>query len=313
MSTKEFVIFGTRHLGDTLVLSELIYNIKLAYEDSKVCLVVYPQWEYIAKLMNNIDKIVVLDKRGKHKGITGTLKLKEEIGYKDIYASIIPFRRQRHIWISIALGSKYILFNDINFFFDRFIRHSKYKITTNPKLHITTDTAGLLKGITEHEIVHIPIKLNKSNVIKKSFDINLTECVAINPIGDGDYKDLPLENLIDLISFFNKKSQKIILLGKGGKAQNYAEALRQNNIPFIDFVNKTSIEDLTSLLCDIKCLLTVDTGTAHLATYLGTKTLWLTYQNNIWAADSIYKNSDWVSKNESSEVIYKKMTDLISV
>ena len=171
----------------------------------------------------------------------------------------------------------------------------------------------MLKGITEHEIVHIPIKLNKSNVIKKSFDINLTECVAINPIGDGDYKDLPLENLIDLISFFNKKSQKIILLGKGGKAQNYAEALRQNNIPFIDFVNKTSIEDLTSLLCDIKCLLTVDTGTAHLATYLGTKTLWLTYQNNIWAADSIYKNSDWVSKNESSEVIYKKMTDLISV
>ncbi len=307
MERKNFVIFATDHLGDTLVLYELIYNIRKIYKSVNICLVVYPQWEIIGKLIEDVDKIIVWDKS--IKGIKGALKLKEQIGYKQIYATIITFSRQRPIFTAAFLNSKYILFNNINLFFNIFLRRSKYQIEDNREIPISTNVANLLTGITKEEITHVPVKLKEQDIqIFKTIE-NSYDYICINPIGEGDYKCLTINQLADIVSIFNKHDMPVLILGKGTKAAEYSNKLKQYNLKYLDLINKTSIEEVMSILKTTKCLISVDTGTAHLATYLNIKTLWLANLSQ-WIPDYLYNNAKNIALNSAPEVIYEETIKL---
>ena len=310
MEVKNFVIYASNHLGETLVLSELIYNIRAFYKSVNICLVVYPQWEYVANLIEGIDKIVVLKKKSVHKGLKGVFNLKKEIGYKNIYASFITFRRQRPIFIANMLNSKYILFNDINFFFDTFLRRSRYKIISEKDVFISRDVTNLLSGILQEKFIHIPIKLNSEKIVEIKTEFVPSEYIAINPIGNGDYKCMSIEQLADIISVFNKHNQKVMVLGNGEKAQKYSDALKQFNIDYLDLINKTDVKELVYIIKNIKSIVSVDTGTAHLATYLGKKTLWISHKQP-WVPDEIYENSANVPLTSSAETIYEEMIKML--
>ena len=311
MKTKNFVIFASNHLGDTLVLSELIYNIRYFYQSVNICLVVYPQWEYIANLIEGVDKVVILKKKSVHKGLKGIFNLKKEIGYKDIYASFITFRRQRPIFIANLLNSKYILFNEINFFFDTFLRRSRYKINSDKNVFISYDVTNLLSGILQEKFVHVPIKLNAEKIIETPIDFNPSEYVAINPIGNGDYKCMTVEQLKDIIDIFNKHNQKVTVLGSGEKAQEYSDALHKANVSFLDLINKTNIQELVYIINNLKGIISVDTGSAHIATYLGKKTLWVAPYHQ-WIPDELYENAANVPLKSSAETVYAEMMKMLS-
>ncbi len=311
MTTKNFVIFASNHLGDTIVLSELIYNIRHFYESVNICLVVYPQWEYLANLMEGIDKVVVLNKKSVHKGLKGTINLKKDIGYKDVYASFVTFRRQRPIFISNLLNSKYILFNDINFFFDTFLRRSRYKIISDKNVFIGCEVTNLLSGILQEKFIHVPIKLNAEKIIETHIDFNPAEYIAINPIGNGDYKCMTVEQLKEIISVFNHNDKKVLVLGSGEKAQEYSDALHKTNVLFLDLINKTNVQELVYIINNLKGIISVDTGSAHVATYLGKKTLWVASRHQ-WIPDELYENSANIPLKSPAETVYAEMMKLLS-
>jgi len=307
MTIKNFVIFATDHLGDNLVLYELIYNIRNIYKTVNISLVVHPNGKIIGDMLDGIDRVVTWDKS--IKGLKGALELKKQIGYKQVFATIITFTRQRPIFTAQILNSKYILFHDINFIFNTFLRRCKYKINNNKEIPISTNVANLLQGISKEKIVHVPVKLNIENLANMGIDTNYSNYIAINPIGIGDYKCLTVEQLADIISFFNNQNVPVLILGKGDKAFEYSNSLKILNLNFIDLINKTRIEELIWIIKSVKGLISVDTGTAHLATYLNIKTLWLA-KDSQWIPDYLYKNAKRLSLNSKPADIYQEVIKL---
>ena len=87
---KYFVIINSNFIGDILLTSCLIQNIKRLYKDSFIIMVTTSEKTVeVAKGVEFVDDVVLWERKGKHKGIIGMLKFAKSFPYKDIFAVIL--------------------------------------------------------------------------------------------------------------------------------------------------------------------------------------------------------------------------------
>lgn len=278
-NNRIFVVIQLAGFGDALLCNSLFQNIKAIYPNSKTVFIVNKPYEEAARYQKDVDEVFLFEKRGKNKGLLGILKFIFKFPYKNI-----DYIFQLHNTARVNLISHLLKPRKL------------YKIPDITELTIQERNANLLENITHRKINNYPIKyIVDSELPQKYLSIfqNDEQCIALCTTSSLLTKDMPLETAINLIKELNINNYRVILVGSGKKAKDYAKNLTDKNCNVIDLVDKTTIYELAQILKTCEALISVDTGTMHFGYANNVPTICLFYKNeNIqcWAPNkNLYK------------------------
>ena len=92
---KKILIFHTAFIGDIVLSTALVKNIKKLYPQSEITYVTTPAGKAVLSNNPHLKEVIAYDKRGKNKGIKGMLSLAKELRKKRFDIAYIPHRYLR--------------------------------------------------------------------------------------------------------------------------------------------------------------------------------------------------------------------------
>lgn len=312
MEEKVFVVFNTTCLGDVLVTNTLVQNIKLYYPESKVVFVCNTPMYDVAKYQYGVSDVIPFDKK-RCSNLKGIFSFAKNFPYKKPYASFVTYSNERNLIISRLIGAKHIISHHK---FKLWNTSEKYKLREYP--HIKDIWGGMIEALTnEHKnlpIKYIPPVIDNPliNSIK-----NLEKPVVVCPTSSTAYKDIKIDDCVELIHLLKVNGFTPVLTGVGDVATKYARNLRRSGcIEFIDITNCTSIVELANILKVCGRCISVDTGTVHMANALQVPIVAIYYAGlaYMWGADTnLYPSKILEGKDITPNDIIKAYKELMDI
>ena len=255
------LIIHTAFIGDIVLSTPLIKKIKDTYPDSDITYVTTPSGEAILKNNPHLNNIIVYDKRGEHKGISGVWQLGKRLRYENFNMVITPHRYLRSSILSWLSRSP--------------IRKG-YDIASGSCLF----TEKIKYDRTKHEVEKLLSFVDPEN--KKRYEIELYPGKKEKMKGDNLWKENLLEDkkVVVLapgskwftkqwpVEYFNKlaeslkKLSNVRLIVVGGKDEINLPIEKEN---IIDMRGKTSLLELADILSRADVVVTNDSSPIHIA------------------------------------------------
>ncbi len=300
MKEKVFLVFNTAAFGDVLLCNSLCQNIRKNFPNAKIVFVADKPFYDVAKYQQDVDEVIVFDKKGIHKGLSGLLRFIKSFPYKRAYCSLLTYKNERNFLISLLTGAQKII-------------RPKRLYDGNVQLAHTM----LLSKLDGVKVENLPIRYNVPNdAINNAKELvgNTENYVTLCCLSKNPKKDMPIDVAIEIMHQLNAKNCKPVFVGARQKAQEYAKSLENANCEFINLVDKTSIIELSGVLKNSKCLISIDTGTMHLGYAVGCPTVAIFYRKNtapIWAPNPALYNVKVIEDDFSAENILKSVETLM--
>ena len=317
---KIFLIFNTACIGDILINDALCQNIKHFYPDSKIVFIVNPAYKDVALYMKDVDDVVCFDRK-KDNTLKGWIKFLRTFPYKNPYASFVIYAHDRNLIFSKLLGAKHIVSNAKGLM--RFL-HTSEPYRMNEYEHMKDISSGLIEPLTGESIKNLPIIYEPGNVdtpvVKRLEKLSAEyDVIGLCPFSNFVLKDMPVELSVEIIEKMNSSGKKVVLLGAGSVARSYSANLKKSGcIDFIDLVDATDFRELAAILKTIKALISVDTGTMHMANAVGCPVVAVFYhypsEKNVlklWAPDSSLYDVITISENQTPDNILGNLKILL--
>ena len=92
---KKILIFHTAFIGDIVLSTPLVKNIKKLYPNSEITYVTTPAGRVVLSNNPYLKEVIAYDKRGKNKGFKGMLNLAKQLRNKKFDITYIPHRYLR--------------------------------------------------------------------------------------------------------------------------------------------------------------------------------------------------------------------------
>lgn len=253
-------------LGDAVMAFPLVQVLKENLPNISIHLMTRSYLAELWEVHSAVDKIrVIKGKGGKLREISMALKMRKEAF--DVYISLPnSFLAALSGWLS---GAK----RRIGFATQRRAFLLTHPLPLPQKEHRVFQYLKLLKPLNINAPYLPPLRLTIDHSLKEKIKYFLKgengPFVALNPGAFyGEAKCWPEENFIELGRSLVKKGFQVVLLGS--KKETERNKRIKNNIgkTVKDFTGKTSLKELMAVLTEMKCLVTNDTGTMHLAVLL---------------------------------------------
>ena len=282
---KTIAVISLGWFGDTLVNEMLCSNIKKLFPDSRLIFIVSKTFEDLGKMMT-CDKFYAYDKKGEHKGISGIFKLVKQIKKQEkIDTIILTHTHERAVVLGKLLSPKTIVSvhlknnNPLNFFINKhytigikeflstyrgiFIANMLNLICNAPKIDYTPNIK-----IPVEENIKSTEKFNEIIPFEKDY-------IALSTTSKQEANDWDIN---EIVNFTSRCELPVVFIGTG-RAHDIAQKIKSYNLPnFIDVTNKTTIMDVAVILSKANCVVSVDTGTMHMAYLLNKPTICLFHQ-----------------------------------
>lgn len=310
---KTFLVINLSCFGDILLTNSLCQNLKISYPTSKVIFCVDKPFEEVAKYQKDVDEVIVFDKRGKQKGLLGLINFARKNEYKNkIDAAFVIYGNKRGLLLSKFLGAKQIVTGAM--------KKTWLINTPQPECYMVENrqiaNEYLVEAITNTESKNLPIKFEIKEDTEIDIQIDKENTVALCLEANNPEKDLPMDIATELIQKLNEDKKTLYLLGSGESASDYANNLRLNDCAFVDLTNKTDFSQLAKVLTMVKGLISIDTGTMHMATAVGCPVLGIFLKQNttnMWAPIEELYISDVIENDITAENIINKFYNLVNI
>ena len=138
---KKILIFHTAFIGDIVLSTALVKNIKKLYPQSEITYVTTPAGKAILSNNPHLKEVIAYDKRGKNKGIKGMLSLAKELRKKKFDRAYIPHRYLRSSLICFLSKIPLKIGYDISegkLFLNKKIEYRKDRKLVKTKLEFTS-------------------------------------------------------------------------------------------------------------------------------------------------------------------------------
>lgn len=300
-----YLVICTSFFGDTLLTSSLVQNIKNNDKDAEIIFILNKPFAILGKFLDRDATTLAYDKRGKHKGLLGIYKFyKEHNNFfkgKNLVASFVIYGNERGILLSKLLGFKKI-YSENSSIFKVFLSNAG-KIEKTYETKMIDFSALLYKAFNEENFCHYPMNLSipideneestiEDKLLKLISKKDFTNLICLCPISKKKAKDLPLDFALEIIKTYKNQGKTVILLGAGEEIAQYDQMLQKENVKYISLVNKTTLAELAYLLKKVNNLISVDTGTMHLALGLHIPT------TSLFFVDDKEHMAKWAPKKE---------------
>lgn len=183
------------------------------------------------------------------------------------------------------------------------------KISHIPNQHVIDSLFGFTEalGIKDHQLtwdIPIPDADQKSATTLLS---NKNNYIIVSPCSSKDYRNWNSQGYAKIIDHINEKYQcDVVLTGGNSKIEKqYADEIMQAcQFPPLNLIGKTNLKELLYIIEKAKCVISPDSGPAHMSTAMGTPVIGLYATTNPDRARP-YLSADWVV-NRYPDAIDKK-------
>ena len=255
------LIIHTAFIGDIVLSTPLIKKIKDTYPDSDITYVTTPSGEAILKNNPHLNNIIVYDKRGEHKGISGVWQLGKRLRYENFNMVITPHRYLRSSILSWLSRSPIRKGYDIAFGSCLFTEKIKYDRTKHEVEKLLSFVAPENKKRYEIELYPGEKEKMKGDNLWKENLLEDKKVVVLAPGSKWFTKQWPVEYFNKLAESL-KKLSNIKLIVVGGKDEINLPIEKEN---IIDMRGKTSLLELADILSRADVVVTNDSSPIHIA------------------------------------------------
>ena len=255
------LIIHTAFIGDIVLSTPLIKKIKDTYPDSDITYVTTPSGEAILKNNPHLNNIIVYDKRGEHKGISGVWQLGKRLRYENFNMVITPHRYLRSSILSWLSRSPIRKGYDIAFGSCLFTEKIKYDRTKHEVEKLLSFVAPENKKRYEIELYPGEKEKMKGDNLWKENLLEDKKVVVLAPGSKWFTKQWPVEYFNKLAESL-KKLSNVRLIVVGGKDEINLPIEKEN---IIDMRGKTSLLELADILSRADVVVTNDSSPIHIA------------------------------------------------
>jgi len=295
---KIAIVFGAK-IGDVVNIQPVCRVLKEKYPDSEIIFVTWPGAAQIAGLLPEVDFVEIFDNKGKGKNPFIFLQdaLKIRLKHK-IDLAVVINESSTYSFMAFLLGAKY-----------RVGRHKtgtdiflNKKYTLNKEdIEETHIIQNYLKAIEPLDLYtndyslslrtdFDPIDVEYIDKLIDESEYSGYKLIGFSPTSALEHKDWVLEEGKRLIDLINQiPGYKVVLTGEF-MAQVYAKELRRlGTDDFLDLSQKTTVKQFAVLVRKFEKIVTVDTGSAHLAYVFNIPSVILFFNNlfKIWGPKNI--------------------------
>ncbi len=267
---KKILIVNVNWLGDVLFSTPFIQNLRNNYPDSYIACLLVPRTLEILQGNPAVNEIIIFDEKGKHKGLTGKLKLIKQLRLKKFDTVFLLHRSFTRTLIAFLSGIPERVgyyTKKRSFLLTRAIeppeeeKHRvEYFLDILRKIGLKVDKLNYQFFISPADKAYANELLKKEG-IKAGEDL-----IIINPGGNWLLKRWPKENFARLANALaNRFQAKIIITGANTDiklAQEISSLMK--NKPII-LCGKTNLKQLGAVLERAKLVISNDSGPMHLA------------------------------------------------
>lgn len=278
---ENILILNLRKIGDTVMATAAAYLLKRAYPKAKITMLVKPLTRSIVENNSVIDEVLLYDysHKAKYKDIKKAAhKLKE----KQYNLAVIIDNKPRSAllaWLAdipIRVGFEKITLRNI---YLRLLYTKIYKIDydfmATQQVHNHEIFINKLTGRNDKAKMIMPVinaenkeKVDKllANLAPKKIKIAL--CIRSGVV----FKDWPRKYFAAVVSTLAQKYAAGFYIVGGANDVNYADEFGKmlSDIEMVNLCGQTTLPELGYLLSKADLLLSVDTGTAHIAAAVDT-------------------------------------------
>ena len=255
------LIIHTAFIGDIVLSTPLIKKIKDTYPDSDITYVTTPSGEAILKNNPHLNNIIVYDKRGEHKGISGVWQLGKRLRYENFNMVITPHRYLRSSILSWLSRSPIRKGYDIASGSCLFTEKIKYDRTKHEVEKLLSFVAPENKKRYEIELYPGEKEEMKGDNLWKENLLEDKKVVVLAPGSKWFTKQWPVEYFNKLAESL-KKLSNVRLIVVGGKDEINLPIEKEN---IIDMRGKTSLLELADILSRADVVVTNDSSPIHIA------------------------------------------------
>ena len=318
---KIFLIINLSFFGDVLLTNALCQNIKLNYPDSKIVFVVNKPFYDAAKYQKDVDDVICFDKNSENKGIFGLLKFVRDFPYRNkIDTAFILYGNDRGMIMSYLLKCKNRISSSGS--------PLKHLLTVNTEepvkfKHMQDRNASFITAFTGKKNKILPIKYitnpendNLAMSLKKEFADK--ELIGLCTVGKKVKNNMPLDTAAELIESLNAQNKTVLYFGAGKDCREYANSLKKTGcVNFIDLTDITTIYQMANIMQLCSAVISIDTGTLHLAYSSGVPSVGIYYQPHLaqkWAPrKDLYPHTVVIDKDFSTANILQKLSEVTSL
>jgi len=269
MNSKKikFAVIQTAFPGDVILSTPIFEALKDKYPGCGITAVVRPESEILIRFNPNIENIIVYDKYGKDKGLTGIFRIARKLREND--EAVIIQRHLRSVFISFFAGIKRRTGFDIasgKFLYTDKIRYMKNRHEVERVLDlIAVDNND--KRYRPKIFIDEAAKSHADDVIKKN-KIDSSFAVLC-PGSVWATKRYPFfDRLARLIK--EKFDIPILLIGGKDDFDLFEEICNKVDIPIINLAGQTNILQSAAVIKRAKFVISNDSAPAHIAAAVGT-------------------------------------------
>src|SRR3990172_8753033 len=260
------LVIQTAFPGDAILTIPMLQKLKEKNTGSQIDVLAIPSTEEIFSASEYVDRVIIIDKKKKHKGIRGLnkfIKTLKKNSYTKIYS---PHRSFRSAYITVKLGVKesYGFDNSsLKYAYNHTIKYEplRHEVQRNLALvgEIVEDNRWkiLPEVRTDEEVKNRINNLLLSNKIEDNF-------ITLAPGSVWETKRYPKENYIELIKLLVGRNENVILIGGNEDQQLCDEIVFGFGDNVKNFSGELSITDTIFLLKKTRILITNDSAPTHM-------------------------------------------------
>jgi heptosyltransferase-2 len=276
MKQHRILIIRPDRVGDVVLTTPLIREIKKKYPESFVGVLVSPATRPLLEQNPNIDVLLTDDPQGADSGNKGFWKQVRILRSFHFTTGLMPLPRERHAWMMfcagipkrIGVGTKLyqVLTGMKSVSRHKYIplRHeADYVMDLGRKIGVKSSALSPELFLTEGEISSA-----RSALAGHGFDIS-KPVIGINPGSNKSSANWDIEQYKSLIRSLSPSSQ--IFLNVGPKNSGLREHFTEFNNAFL--FDSDSLRELIAMVNELNVLVTSSTGPLHIASALKIPTI----------------------------------------
>ncbi len=270
---KRILIIRTDRIGDVILSTPVIKNLRLAYPHSFIAFMCRPYTKDIIDGNPYLDEVIVYDKYGEHRSFLSSWRFSLYLKKKRFDIAIILHPTNRTHLLTFFAGIPLRIGWDKKFGF--LLTHKlPYTKHTGEKheLEYTLDLLRLIEVPIRDKNTFFPIKKEAERFIDRLFlEYNISQkdkIFVIHPSASCISKRWPQKYFIELINLIKKEFNPKIFIVTSPKEIIYAEKIMQAHSYLIDLRGKLTLAQLGALLKKTDIFISNDSGPVHVASAL---------------------------------------------
>jgi heptosyltransferase III len=267
----KFLILKTAAIGDMILVSAMIRELKTRYPEATITLICSKSNSSVVHFMEEVNHVVIFEMNRPIKSLRAISKLSEH----DILLDFSPWDRIDAV-IAFFSNVKY----RIGFRRKRMYRHYVYDIAVEhlDNVHEIENYRNLLRVMNIKPSGFLPEfcieKQQKLQIVDDLFSVDCPN-IILHPFAGGtkkEFKEWPLDHWVQLGQELLKRRCNVYISG-GKEDRKKAEFIRNqiDNYHCYVIAGKYSLEETAAIIAKASLLVTVNTGIMHLGAAVGTK------------------------------------------